>query len=103
MMDPLENLTLEPTPVGYDFILDGETLGDCALIGWRLVRFFVAPDQRRRGVGRKAMTLLLETLPDEARLEIEVPAGDDGADAFAKRMGFDVARLVMDRRVATEL
>ena len=98
-MDPLENLTLEPTPVGYDFILDGETLGDCALIGWRLVRFFVAHDQRRRGVGRKAMTLLLETLPDEARLEIEVPAGDEGADAFAKRMGFDVARLVMDRRV----
>ena len=98
-MSPLDDLTLTPTAVGYDFTLDGETLGDCALVGWRLVRFFVAPDQRRRGVGGRAMALLLETLPDEARLEIEVPAGDPGADAFARRMGFDVARLVMDRRV----
>ena len=98
-MNPLGALTLTPTPVGYDFTLNGETLGDCALVGFRLARFWVEPDQRRRGIGRRAMALLLETLPPDARLMIEAPADDPGARRFAEAMGFGIARLVMDRRV----
>ena len=98
-MTPLDALALTPTPVGYDFTLYGETLGDCALVGYRLARFWVEPDQRRRGVGRRAMALLLETLPPDTRLLMEVPADNLGARRFAESMGFGVTRLVMDRRV----
>ena len=103
MMNPLDALTLTPTPVGYDFTLDGETLGDCALVGFRLARFWVEPDQRRRGVGRRAMTLLLEIFPPDARLMIEAPADDPGARRFAEAMGFGVTRFVMERPVAVDL
>lgn len=99
-MQPLEALQLIPTPTGYAFALDGEALGGCELEGTRLVRFEVAPDQRRRGVGRRAMALLLELLAPESRLEIEVPAGDLAAEAFACALGFGVRAVVFDRRVA---
>ena len=94
----LDLLTLVPTSDGYDFVLDGEILGSCALTGNRLTHFAIAADQRRRGVGRRAMALLLATLPADARLEIEVPAGDLGAEAFLGTMGFGVKAVVYDRR-----
>ena len=99
-MDSLDALRLVPVSNGYDFVLDGEALGSLTLEGTRLTRFEVAPDQRRRGVGRRAMGLLLETLMPDVRLEVEVPAGDFAAEGFARAMGFGVRSLVMDRRVA---
>ena len=44
------------------------------------------------------MALLLATLPADARPEIEVPAGDQGAEAFLRAMGFGVRAVVYDRR-----
>lgn len=100
-MDPLRDLRLVfNAPAGYAFVLDGETLGGCVLDGTRLVRFEVAPDQRRRGIGRRAMALLLELLAPGSRLEIEVPAGDFAAEGFARAMGFGVRAVVFDRQVA---
>ena len=98
-MDTLDALALVPTPDGYDFVLDGELLGACALEGGRLTHFAVVRDPRRRGIGRRAMELLLETLPAEARLAAEVTAGDQGGQAFARAMGFGIKAVVFDRRV----
>jgi len=99
-LDPLESLRLQPRSRGYDFVLDGETLGGCDLDGARLTRFEVAPDQRRRGIGRRAMALLLATLPPDERPEIQIEAGDWVARAFAEATGFGVKALVFDRRAA---
>lgn len=98
LTDPLNGLTLSPTATGFDLTLDGERLGRCALDGTRLLVFEVAPDQRRRGVGRQAMALLLDSLPSDARIEIEIPAGDTGARLFSEAVGFGVKSLVVDRR-----
>ncbi len=97
-MNPLDALVLAPTPDGFDFRLEGELLGSCALEGTRLTHFVVASDQRRRGVGRRAMDMLLATLPEGARIEIELPAGDQGAEEFAREVGFGVKAVVFDRR-----
>lgn len=97
-MNPLEALELAPVADGYDFVLNGEVLGACRLNGTRLTHFEIAPDQRRRGLGRRVMKRLLATLPPDARLEVEVPAGDFVARAFAEAMGFGVHSLVFDRR-----
>lgn len=45
------------------------------------------------------MELLLDGRAGDERLEIEVPAGDLGALAFAEKVGFGTKSIILDRRV----
>ncbi len=98
-MDLLESLDLKPTEDGYEFLPEGDVVGRCVLHGGWLQSFEVDRDQRRRGIGRKAMGLLLATLNPDSRLGIEIPATDPVGRAFLEAMGFGIKGLVFDRRV----
>lgn len=98
-MDLLEALELKSAEDGYEFLLDGEVVGRCVLLGDRLLSFEIDRDQRRCGIGSRAMELLLATLNPDSRLEIEIPATDPVGRAFLEARGFGIKGLVFDRRV----
>lgn len=62
----------------------------CAREGddWSLLRIAVRPDERRAGTARHLMAALLEELPGDARMTLEVRESNLAAIAFYERLGF---------------
>ncbi|MGD9857495.1 MAG: GNAT family N-acetyltransferase [Planctomycetaceae bacterium] len=66
---------------------------------WLYLRqFFIAPDYRRQGFGRRAMNRLMSDLwKDAARIRLDVLSGNDVAIAFWRSVGFEAYCLTMER------
>jgi diamine N-acetyltransferase len=67
-----------------------------------LVRLSIAGDHQRRGIGRRAMALLLDELraAGETELELSFVPAEDGPQGFYERLGFsDTGRTLEDERV----
>jgi GNAT superfamily N-acetyltransferase len=63
-----------------------------------LRQFFVEPDRRRQGIGRAAMTWLLENAWNEApRIRLEVLVGNSAGIAFWRSLGFVDYCVTMER------
>lgn len=61
-------------------------------------QFFVLPEHRRGGVGRRAVAhLLREVIPPTARVTLDVLASNDGAHAFWRSVGFTDYAVRMER------
>jgi GNAT superfamily N-acetyltransferase len=61
-------------------------------------QFFVLPEHRGTGVGRRAIELLLrEIVPPTARVTLDVLASNPGAHAFWRSVGFTDYAVRMER------
>ena len=62
-----------------------------------LRQFFVLPEKRRMGIGRAAMTWLLENAWNDApRIRLDVLVGNTAGIAFWRSLGFDDYCLTME-------
>jgi GNAT superfamily N-acetyltransferase len=65
-----------------------------------LRQFFVEPDRRRRGIGRAAMTWLMENAWKEApRIRLDVLVGNSTGIGFWRSLGFVDYCVTMERDV----
>jgi GNAT superfamily N-acetyltransferase len=63
-----------------------------------LRQFFVQPNRRRHGIGRAAMTWLLENVwKDAPRIRLEVLVGNSQGIEFWRSMGFGDYCMTMER------
>lgn len=63
-----------------------------------LRQFFVEPDRRRRGIGRAAVTWLIENVWNEApRIRLDVLVGNSTGIAFWRSLGFVGYCVTMER------
>jgi ribosomal protein S18 acetylase RimI-like enzyme len=77
--------------VGYALYRDNDGGGKY------LRQFFVAREQRRRGVGRRAMQLLLTEVLPETRLVVEVLSSNERGREFWHALGFTEYALTLER------
>lgn len=65
----------------------------CSLMAddWHLTNLAVDPALRRAGIGIALMEALLESLPERARITLEVRPSNESAIALYRRFGFLVA------------
>jgi GNAT superfamily N-acetyltransferase len=64
-----------------------------------LRQFFVARPHRRRGIGRRAMEILMnEIWPSDDRIVVEVLCCNTAGHAFWRAMGFADTSVTMERR-----
>ena len=62
-----------------------------------LRQFFVVPQHRRQGVGRRAMSMLLNKIwPKDRRILVEVLCQNTAATAFWKSVGFQEYSLALE-------
>jgi ribosomal protein S18 acetylase RimI-like enzyme len=62
-----------------------------------LRQFFVSRDHRRQGVGRQAMTLLLQQVwPPDARISLDVLVQNQQGLAFWKALGFSEYAITLE-------
>jgi GNAT superfamily N-acetyltransferase len=65
-----------------------------------LRQYFVQPERRRRGIGKAAMTWLLENVwKDAARIRLEVLVGNSQGIEFWRSVGFADYCMTMERAV----
>lgn len=93
-MPSLDDLRLVPRDGGYEFRIGDEFVGFCVIEEGRITYFEVAQDQRRRGIGTRAMQMLLGGV---SSLEVEIFATNAVARAFLESLGFTVQSLVFQR------
>ncbi|HEY2252221.1 MAG TPA: GNAT family N-acetyltransferase [Planctomycetaceae bacterium] len=65
-----------------------------------LRQFFVLPERRRRGIGKAAMTWLLENVWNDApRIRLDVLAGNSPGIEFWRSLGFSDYCITMEKPV----
>ena len=89
----------------YEGVLFGDAVGPAGYALFRrdadfiyLRQFFVEPDRRRQGIGRAALTWLLEHAWQESpRIRLEVLVGNSAGIRFWRSLGFVDYCVTMER------
>ena len=89
---------LESGQQAYVAVADGETVGYMLVVMSRtplyLHHFYICRDHRRKGYGRAAFSLLLDTLQTR-QIDLDVFVWNERGQAFWQSLGFEPRSIIM--------
>jgi GNAT superfamily N-acetyltransferase len=86
----------EHSTIGYSVFQIAADYYDPSIPEVHLRHFFIVPERRRRGLGRKALQLLIESaFPSAAHIYLDVLATNPRGKQFWESMGFQPYSLAM--------